>query len=198
MAGHNCCSLRCSWPVQHPAEVLLRETSLLHAGELGSCHWEIGNYRKALLADCLGCTGTTGSACAHLHSLLSTDLETFNLYSVQMLSHFVQDKDVLLMHSQYNDFLVQLSFPFPFSLLYLVLFHSDICQLLQFLWASMNTPKWWLFGLGDPWVRHWKKQGETLLLSGQLLTIQSPTFCILLITGNSPSLLFLDIIEWDW
>lgn len=56
-----------------------------------------------------------------------------------------------VMHFQYNDFLVQLSFPFPFSLLYFVLSHTDI-----FLFSSyysfyvLRAPKWWLFGLGDP------------------------------------------------
>lgn len=64
--------------------------------------------------------------------MLSIDLEIFNLCCVQMLSHFVQDKDVLLMHFQYNDFLVQLSFPFPFSFLYLVLFHSNIFLLSSY------------------------------------------------------------------
>lgn len=49
-----------------------------------------------------------------------------------MLSHCVQDQDVLLMHFQYNDVLVCLSSPFPFSLLYLVLFYvmSFFCQVI--------------------------------------------------------------------
>lgn len=64
--------------------------------------------------------------------MLSIARETFNLYCVQMLSQCVQDKDVLLMHFQYSDFLVQLSFPFPFSLLYLVLFHSDVFLLSSY------------------------------------------------------------------
>lgn len=50
------------------------------------------------MADCLGCAGRTGSACAHFYSMLSIALETFNLYCVQMLSKCVQEKDVLLMH----------------------------------------------------------------------------------------------------
>lgn len=48
------------------------------------------------MADCMGCTGTTGSACAHFYSMLSIALETFNLYCFQMLSQCIQDKDVLL------------------------------------------------------------------------------------------------------
>lgn len=75
------------------------------------------------MADCLGCTGTAGSACAHLHSMLSVALETLDLYCVQMLSHCVQDKEVLPMHFEYNAILVHLSLPIPFSLLYLFLFH---------------------------------------------------------------------------
>lgn len=100
---------------------------------------------------------------------------------------------------QYNDFLVQFSFPFPFSLLYHVFSHWDVFLLSSYYcFYVLRAPKWWLFGVGDPWVGHWRKPGETLLPSGQLLTIpESPNFCILLITGNSPSLLFLDIIGQD-
>lgn len=83
--------------------------------------------------------------------MLSVALETFNLYCVQMLSHCVQDKDVLLMHFQYNDILVHLSLPIPFSLLYFVLFHSVVFLLSSYYsFYELRAPKWWLFGLGDP------------------------------------------------
>lgn len=60
-----------------------------------------------------------------------------------MLSLCVQDKDVLLMHFQYNDFLVHLSFPFPFSLLYFVLFQSDVFLLSSnYSFYELRTPKW--------------------------------------------------------
>lgn len=62
------------------------------------------------------------------------------------MSRCVLHKDVLLAYFQY-DFLVQLSFPVPAGLLYLVLSHSEV-----FLWSSyysifvLRAPKRWLLG----------------------------------------------------
>lgn len=91
--------------------------------------------------------------------MLSIALETFNLLCVLMMSQCVQHKDVLLIRFHCNDFLVQLSFPFPFSLLYLVLSHSEVFLLSShYSIYVLRAPKWWLFGLGHPWVKHWTNQ----------------------------------------
>lgn len=170
--------------------------SWAHAAMRYTIIWKLWHHCRA---DLLGCTSTAGSACAHLYSVLSIALETFSLPCVQVMYRCVQHKDVLLIHFLYNDFLVQHSFPFPFSLLYLVLSCSEVFLLSSYYSIDvLRAPKWWLFGLGHPWVGHWTKRGETSLSSGQLLTIpQSSSSCILLVTGNSPTLLLLDIVGQD-
>lgn len=83
--------------------------------------------------------------------MLSIALETFSLPYVQVMYRCVQHKDVLLIHFLYNDFLVQHSFPFPFSLLYLVLSRSEVFLLSRYYSIDvLRAPKWWLFGLGHP------------------------------------------------
>lgn len=114
--------------------------------ELGRCCCEIGNNMKAL-ALLLGCTGTAGSAHAQLYFTLSIAL-SLSIFFVQTMSHCVQHKDDLLICFHYNGFVMQLSFPFPFSLHYLVLstVKSFYCPVIYVL----KAPKWCLFRLGHP------------------------------------------------